>query len=172
MRLGKRRLIDFLEEVGEELNHNITLVAVGGTAMTLLGLKPSTIDVDFTGPSDDISAFKHAMKNVAHGFTVHCYPDGLVFSQILPNNYISKSVTIKSRFKHIELRALHPVDIVVTKIGRLDSRDKQDIEACIKKGGLRRAEIARRAKYVQHVGREENYRTNLDHVLRNFFESS
>ncbi|MGA2789468.1 MAG: hypothetical protein ABSF00_01735 [Candidatus Bathyarchaeia archaeon] len=41
-RLGSRVLLGFLEEVDKELGRKITLIAVGGTALTLLGAKPST----------------------------------------------------------------------------------------------------------------------------------
>ena len=37
MSLDNTRLLDFLGEIEEELRRKITLVAVGGTAMTLLG---------------------------------------------------------------------------------------------------------------------------------------
>jgi len=50
MPLDKTQLLDFLGVVEKELSRRITLVAIGGTAMTLLDLKPSTIDIDFTGP--------------------------------------------------------------------------------------------------------------------------
>lgn len=95
MSLNKKTVFEFLEEVDRELNRKITLVAVGGTAMTLLNVKPSTIDVDFTGPGDDIEEFKLALKNVPHGFKVDCWKDGMVFSQILPEDYVRKSITIK-----------------------------------------------------------------------------
>ena len=45
----------------------------------------------------------------------------------------------------IKLRALHPVDIVVTKAGRLDERDWQDIEDCIRRFALKRRAIVERA---------------------------
>lgn len=51
-----------LSSVDEELERRIVLVAVGGTAMTLLDLKPSTIDIDFTGPYDDIREFNRIQK--------------------------------------------------------------------------------------------------------------
>jgi len=144
------------------------LVAVGGTALTLLDVKPSTIDVDFTLPGEDYDEFQMALKTVAHGFKVDCWRDGLVFSQVLPDNYLKTSVVIR-KMKRILLRALNPVDIVVTKIGRLDARDMQDIKACIKKFRLTENQVAKRAKKVQYVGRDENYQINLRHVLENFF---
>lgn len=169
MPLDKSELIGFLEEVEKELGRSITLVAVGGTALTLLGVKPSTRDVDFTVPGDDYGEFQNALKNTPHGFKVDCWKDGTVFSQMLPDDYLARSSDIR-KLKRIRLKALSPADIVVTKIGRLDERDKQDIQACISRFKLRKKQITRRAKQVQYVGRDENYEINLKYVLENFFK--
>lgn len=168
MPLDKTQLLDFLGVVEKELSRQITLVGAGGTAMTLLDLKPSTIDIDFTGPGEDIADFKEALKNISHGFKIDLYKDGVVFSQILPEDYLEKGIRIK-RIGRIELRALQPLDIVVTKLGRLDDRDMQDIEACIKIHRLTKQTILSRAKEIQYVGREANYKANLRHVIRTFF---
>lgn len=53
MRLVKSALLGFLQEVDKELERAITLIAVGGTALTLLDAKTSTIDADFTIPGDN-----------------------------------------------------------------------------------------------------------------------
>jgi hypothetical protein len=169
-RLNKTKLVDFLEIVDKELSRKITLVAVGGTAMTLLDIKPSTIDVDFTGPRDDISEFEQVLKNIPHGFKLDCWKDGMIFSQILPGDYLKKSI-LETRMEKIELRALHPLDIVATKIGRLDERDQEDIRDCIQKFRLTKNQIAKRTKQVQYVGREANYQTNLEYVLNRFFRN-
>ena len=63
MPCDKTVLLDFLEVLNEDLTRKITLVAAGGTAMTLLDLKPSTIDIDFTIPSSDLPEFERALKN-------------------------------------------------------------------------------------------------------------
>jgi len=168
MLLDKSALLDFLAVLDEEVSKEITLVAVGGTAMTLLDLKTSTIDVDFTIPSKDKLAFDKALAKIPHGFKTDVWQDGTVFSQSLPDDYLEKSIEITT-FKHIRLRALHPIDIVVTKIGRLDDRDVQDIKACIKKFKISKSQIAARAATVQYAGNEENYKHNLKYVLEKFF---
>ncbi|MCJ7719339.1 hypothetical protein MUO69_05355 [Candidatus Bathyarchaeota archaeon] len=112
MPLDKSVLLDFLTVLDEEIRGKITLVAVGGTAMTLLDLKTSTIDVDFTIPSKDKPTFDKALAKTPHGFKIDVWLDGLVFSQILPSDYLEKSVEI-ANFQHILLRALQPIDIVV-----------------------------------------------------------
>lgn len=47
MSLDNTKLLDFLGEIDRELEHKIVVVAVGGTAMTILNAKPSTIDVEY-----------------------------------------------------------------------------------------------------------------------------
>jgi hypothetical protein len=170
MQLNDRVLLDFLEEIDRELEKRITLVAVGGTALTLLGAKRSTIDVDFTLTADDHDEFQRVLARVPAGFDVHCFQGSMIFSQDLPYDYLDKSASVKTKMKNIELRTLSPLDIVVTKIGRLDQRDKEDIAACIRKFGLTKEQIAERAKQVSYVGREENYEINLKYTLANFFE--
>lgn len=170
MQFDKSRLFDFLEVLDKELDKKITLVATGGTAMTLLDIKPSTVDVDFTIPRESIKEFENALRKVPHGFKIDYWTDGMVFSQSLPDDYLEKSKLIKTGFKNIRLYALDPLDIVVTKIGRLDERDLQDIEDCIKRFKLAKKQVEKRARLVGYVGREENYRINLRHVLKRFFE--
>jgi Nucleotidyltransferase of unknown function (DUF6036) len=141
MSLDRSRLFEFLEEVDKELDFEITLVAVGGTALTLLDIKASTIDIDFTMP-DHFEEFRDILNIVPHGFKIDTYPDGNVFTQTLPNDYIKMSKPIHvPNLKRIKLRSLHPIDIVVTKIGRLNDRDKQDIELCITRFELKESDI-------------------------------
>lgn len=169
MSLNKKQLLDFLEELDKELERKITVVAVGGTAMTLHNAKASTIDVDFTIPADDYSEFHRVLDLVPHGFKVDTWNNGMVFSQDLPDDYLEKSKPLRTKMKNMKLRTLDPVDIVVTKIGRLNARDKEDIATCIKKFKITKEQIKKRAKEIIYVGREENYEINLNHVLKNFF---
>lgn len=169
MQIEKSGLMGLLEALDKELEKPAHVVAVGGTAMTLLGLKPSTIDIDFCLPGEDIGEFRRALKAVPHGFRIDLFVDGMIFSQHLPEDYVSRSIAIKTGLNKIRLSALHPVDIVVTKTGRLNERDMEDIEACIKKFRITKEQIEERARQVEYVGREENYRDNLREVIKQFF---
>ena len=167
--LDTTALLDFLAVVDAELERPIALVAVGGTALTLLGVKPSTRDVDFTAPAQDAALFDAAQRRIPHGFRIDLWTEGAVFSQFLPADYLARSSAVRTRLRRIDLRALHPVDIVVTKIGRLDERDKQDIAACVQRFRLTRQEVRARARQVQYVGNEEVFQSNLAHALRTLF---
>jgi len=169
MSLNKQVLLDFLDELDKELEREITVVAVGGTAMTLHNSKASTIDVDFTIPADSFSEFRRVLDMVPHGFKVDTWNNGLVFSQDLPDDYLEKSKFVRTKMKKMKLKILDPLDIIVTKIGRLNERDKEDIATCIKKFHITKSQIKKRAKQVIYTGREENYEINLNHVMKKFF---
>lgn len=170
MSLDNAKLLDFLGEIDKELTHKIVVVAVGGTAMTLLNAKSSTIDVDFTIPSEYFGDFQHAKDIVQPGFKVDLFHDGAVFVNMLPEDYLKRSTLIKTRLKNIELRALHPVDIIVTKIGRLDGRDEQDIESCIKKFKIKKSQIVKRASQMGYATEDKVFQSNLQIVLKKFFQ--
>jgi len=163
------KLTGFLGEIDKELNRGIQLNAVGGTAMTLLGLKKSTIDVDFDMNSLDKTEFERVLGLIPHGFKVDRFVNGLIFSQQLPEDYLSKLIKLDVEFKKIRLYALHPVDIVATKIGRLDGRDLQDIESCINSWSLKKEGIEDRAKHMEICGSEKVYKQNLKVVIKKFF---
>jgi hypothetical protein len=168
--IGKDNLISFLGEVDSHLPRKIRIVAIGGTAMTLLGLKPSTIDIDFEMTSEDTAEFRKAERMFAHGIKkIDIFSDGLIFSQLLPDDHSENAIPVKIKFDRIGLFALHPLDIVVTKIGRLNERDKQDIESCIREYKLTSKDVKERAAQIEYTGREENYRMNLKFVLDTMF---
>ena len=169
MSLNKQVLLDFLDELDKELERKITVVAVGGTAMTLHNAKESTIDVDFTIPAEDFAEFHRVLDLVPHGFKVDTWNNGMVFSQDLPDDYLENSRSVRTKMKNMKVKTLDPLDIIVTKIGRLNERDKEDIATCIKKFKITKAQIKKRAKQVVYVGREENYEINLNHVMKKFF---
>ena len=171
MSISSKQLVDFLNEVGKTLDRKIVLVAAGGTALNLYRVKASTIDVDFTGPAKDIELFQKAVKATQPGYKVHLWPNGQVFTQLLPDDYLRKSKRIRS-LKNIDLRALAPADIVVTKTGRLDQRDMDDIEACIRKFKLTRNSIVKRGKQVEYVGNQDVFDYNLESVTARFFGKS
>jgi hypothetical protein len=50
-RLDKNFFFEILEEWNRFLKRKVHLIACGGTAMTLLGVKPSTKDIDFMVPN-------------------------------------------------------------------------------------------------------------------------
>lgn len=76
--ITKKDLLSWLKKIDSKLKKKITLIAVGGTAMTLLNFKESTIDVDFDVGRDDYDLFKNAIDKT---FRVDIFVDGYIFSE-------------------------------------------------------------------------------------------
>lgn len=74
MPIDVHQLFEFLGILDGKLEEKIKLVAVRGTALTLLKLKTSTVDVDFTGPEADLEDFKEVLTATPHGYQVHIFP--------------------------------------------------------------------------------------------------
>ena len=167
--IPKEPLIALIRELDSKLTKKIDLYAVGGTGMTLLDLKASTKDIDFNLKPNDFDEFKKALAKTIHGYKIDLFCNGEIFSQHLPSNYVDKSIPIKIKFNNINLYSIHPLDIVVTKIGRLNERDWEDIKDCIKKYHLTKKEILSRGKEVIYIGNEELYAYNLQDVIKKMF---
>ncbi len=164
--IPKETLIEWLKEIDKRLKRKITIVAVGGTAMTLLGLKLSTIDVDFCLRKEDKELFEKAMTKQFN--KVDLFIDGYIFAEQLPQDYKEKAKEIL-RLERITLKALHPIDIIITKAARLNARDEEDI-AAVAKYVNKKELIERFGEVVKtYAGREEDYQYNFDTVLRRFF---
>lgn len=170
----KQFLLDYLSVVDNLLERKIILVAAGGTAMTLLNIKNSTKDVDFTGPSKDIIEFEKAESLLPPtGLDIQCWPDGRVFSQELPDDYIRKSIDIDTHdIKNIILKALQPLDIIVTKVGRYNDRDVEDIRDCIKVHNIEKESIISRGKEIlkTYPGNEDAYKFRLRKCINDNYE--
>lgn len=171
MPFENKRLLEFLEEMDQQLETSITLTAVGGTAMTLLNLKSSTIDIDFEfSTNQEKQAFEKAEAALGHGYKIDKFVNGLIFSQQLPGDFRKTTKFISTKFKHIRLFALHPLDIVVTKIGRMSERDVEDISDCVKKYKLTKQQVKQRAGKIYYIGNPKNYQHNLEIALKKFFQ--
>ncbi len=163
--IGRNELVRWLKSVDRKLHRKVTLIAVGGTAMTLLGLKSSTRDVDFCLKSEEKRDFEKVLDKE---FKVDIFTDGCIFSEQLPADYSEKSKEI-IRMKNIDLKALSPIDIIITKAARFNARDEEDIEAL--SGHADKDELLKRFNEVlkSYSGKEEDYKYHMEIVIKRFF---
>jgi hypothetical protein len=59
-RIDKMALLEVMEPRNSFLRKKVHLIACGGTAMTVLGVKPSTKDIDFMVP--EIKEYSYLVK--------------------------------------------------------------------------------------------------------------
>ena len=163
--IDRNELVKWLRSIDNKLHRKITLVAVGGTAMTLLGLKSSTRDIDFCIKSEDKKDFEKVLDKK---FKVDIFTDGYIFSEQLPSDYVENSKEIV-KMKNITLKALNPVDIIITKAARFNARDEEDIKALSKYAD--KNELVKRFNEVlkSYSGKEEDYKYHIKIILKRFF---
>ena len=170
IRVSKTELLGFLDLFDQELDKNIGLIAVGGTAMTLLGIKASTKDIDFNIPSkEDFEEFKRVNDRIKPGVKIDVWPSNMIFSEILPEDYVKSTIEYKTNFKKIDVRILSPIDIACSKISRFSASDVEDIQDCIRHAKITKKHLAERASQYERAANEEVFRQNLDYIIENMF---
>ncbi|MBI4145855.1 hypothetical protein HY489_00800 [Candidatus Woesearchaeota archaeon] len=129
--IDKGKLIEILREVDSQLSDQVTLIAIGGTALNLLDIKQGTYDVDLMIEHDDV-VLKAEITAIIYklGFETQIQDKGTVVMFDLPPDYAYKSLAseFNALFKNLKLLVLSPIDILITKLGRYAQKDKIDIE--------------------------------------------
>lgn len=143
-RLDKNELLDNLRAWNSVLRRKVHLIACGGTAMTLLGVKASTKDVDFMVP--DIREYSYLTKQLpAMGYTQTNGPGwqrkGEVFHfDLFRGNNIHTTGLLESpledgrnkllvEFSHLYIGILNDYDLIASKLMR---STRVDFEDCVR----------------------------------------
>jgi len=141
--IGKEQLLDIMVEWNRFLKRRVHLIACGGTAMTLLGVKPSTKDVDFMIPN--IKEFTYLIKQLrALGYKQTTGSgwrrDKEIFQFDLFNgNHIHTTELLESplkdgrnstlkKYSHLYIGILNDYDLICSKLMR---GTRVDFEDCL-----------------------------------------
>jgi len=145
-RVGKQGLLDTMRGWDSLLKKKVHLIACGGTALTLLGVKESTKDVDLMVP--DVSEYNYlikTLKQLGYKPVTGCgwsRGDMLIFD-LFAGNKIHTTELLESPLKektHISIKELNLIylgvlnyyDIIISKLFRGTSVDIEDCLALIK----------------------------------------
>ncbi|MFZ5800070.1 MAG: DUF6036 family nucleotidyltransferase [Candidatus Omnitrophota bacterium] len=182
-RVDKAALLDRMAGWDGFLKKRVHLIACGGTALTLLGVKPSTKDVDLMVPNlNEHTYLMGILKQLGYrqasgqgwergdsfifdlfrGKTIHTTE--LLESPLEENNHI-----LVKEFERIYLGVLNYYDLIISKLFRAASAD---IEDCLLLLRTKRSDIdlERLKRRFQETASfdvsEEKVNKNLAHFLR------
>lgn len=166
--ISRDDLLGFLKGLDKRIKSRTTMVAVGGTAMVLMGLKESTKDVDFCVDSQNDYRI---IRKIKSDFRVDLFYNGYIFCLQLPEDYIRRARALKTGLKMLNIKILSPIDIVITKSSRLNQRDIEDIRAVISKKKISREKLVSRFNEVKKSwpSSDKTLEENFRFVLREFF---
>lgn len=168
----KDDLVAFIQKLDSFLDKPITVIALGGTALTLLEIKSSTRDIDFITTSEDyqtlLNLFRELeFKEIAErrwltneGIIIDVCLDDYVVNVKLIEPSKEKSSIIRE-FEHISLRALNFYDICITKIDRGDARDFEDIKHILEKTDINLSVLVRKFILTMDHSESENPKFKL-----------
>jgi hypothetical protein len=182
-RLDKNRLLDVLGEWNRFLKRKVCLIACGGTAMTLNGVKPSTKDVDFMAPK--VKEYDYLIKQLrelgykqAAGSGWKREGEGFHFD-IFRGKYIHTTELLASplekgrhslfmEFSHLYIGILNDYDLISSKLMR---GTRVDFEDCLSLAVARSGEIDIQ-RLIRHFHEmisydvaEQRLKPNIDHFL-------
>lgn len=182
-RLNKNELIDNLRAWNSVLRRKVRMIACGGTAMTLLGIKASTKDVDFMVP--DIGEYNYLTKQLpAMGYKQTNGPGwqrkGEVFHfDIFRGNNIHTTGLLESpleegrnslmiELSHLYIGILNDYDLISSKLMR---GTRVDYEDCVMLATAHKDVLdlerltAHFHKMVSYDVAEERLKPNIGHFL-------
>ena len=182
-RLDKNWLLDILGEWNHFLKRKVHLIACGGTAMTLLGVKPSTKDVDFMAPK--VKEYDYLIKQLrelgykpAAGSGWKREGEDFQFD-IFRGNYIHTTELLSSplakgrhsilmEFSHLYIGILNDYDLIASKLMRGIPVDFEDCLSLVE-AHRERIDIDHLIRHfnelVSYDVGEQRLRPNIDHFL-------
>lgn len=136
---GEQELFEFLKDIdarlgGENLPGKITLYVFGGAAAVIAyGSKRGTVDID--GYLDDERIWRKLVECAGEGTAlakkheIYFQAANTLIMMIENPEWKQRCVEILGdRLKHLRVMALGREDLILTKLGRYNDRDRQDIQ--------------------------------------------
>ena len=154
----------------------VRLIACGGTALTLLGCKESTKDVDFLVPVEKeykrLTQFLaqagyerisgYGWKRLDENIIFDLYAGKTVYQTELLTSPLARGGNQKIKeWKKIYLGVLNPLDLIISKMFRGDEADVQDSLSLLKK---KRVDLRKLEKRYHETAK---YYFGEDKVLKN-----
>jgi hypothetical protein len=188
-RLNKDELLDILREWNRYLKGKIHLIACGGTAMTLFGVKASTKDIDFMVP--DLKEYSRLTKQLPIlGYKQTSGPGwqrkGEIFhfdifrgnkihtTELLYSPLQEGGNTLVADFSHLYIGILNDYDLISSKLMR---GTRVDFDDCLHLAAAHKEElnieklIAHFDELVSYDVAADRLRPNIDHFLEQLREN-
>lgn len=181
--IDKQRLLDTIGAWDGFLKRKVHLVACGGTAMTLLGVKESTKDIDLMVPNTDEYEYLLSILNQLGYKTASGWgwarEDGFIFdlfrgksvhtTELLESPLEEGNHILVKEFERIYLGVLNYYDIIISKLFRATALDLEDCFLLIKSKkkdiDLKRLEERFREIASFDVS-QDKVNKNLEHFLK------
>jgi len=170
--INAEKLFELVESISKFVEKKVRMYALGGTALTILGIKPSTLDIDVNiGSETEYKYISKVFEQIGFkkdGPIKWITQEGLAFdlfhsSRILGTDLLSdclKQSTLIKSFGNIDVFTLSLYDIIISKLARGDSRDFDDIKKILEKK-IDMKKFVQRYKKTMEISSVHKYKQKL-----------
>lgn len=140
---------DFLTRLNSVVKQKVTVVLIGGNALTLLGLKKATEDIDIICRSTDpiVANFCREYPK-RYKIKVDFFIDGLFKNIRIKDYLVSAYPHNEAEFPNIELKILNLHNILLMKIARFLPRDLDDVAKVLSLTDVNEKDLDQRFRYL------------------------
>lgn len=176
-----RRLLNLLADLNEELE----LFALGGTAMVLRGIKEATRDIDFI-TSEPYAKIKRAFTRAGlkeeqservcniwrlEETRIDLFYDGFILGVPFPEDWKELSEKLED-IGSVHLFILNWYDIIITKLARSERRDIEDVIAILRSQHLDFGMLKRRYYSLAETALIPEYDYKFKHMEEAYGKST
>jgi len=176
--VDKHSLLERIRIWNDFLKRRVHLIACGGTAMTLLGVKESTKDIDLMVPKANeytylIKTLQQLGYKSASGWG-WSRGDGFIFDlfrgnavhtkELVESPLVDENHTLIKEFSHIYIGVLNYYDIIISKLFRGTEIDNEDCLVLVKN---KRKEIDL-IRLEERLRKTASYDVSEDKVIQNW----
>ncbi len=184
--LTKDQLLEILEGWNRILRRRVRMIACGGTAMTLIGVKASTKDVDFIVPNEGEYKYLTSMlKDIGYElrtswqredepFRFDLFRENRIHTTTLLDSPLEKEMhTLLLEYSHLYIGILNDYDLIASKLMRGTTVDFEDCIA-LAKGRKEQLDLTRLVERFHRMVdldiSEDRIRPNIDVFLERLRE--
>jgi hypothetical protein len=135
-RTDQARLKRFLRALGRRLRRPIRLYLVGGSVLIDLGLRTSTLDIDYVADADDPAALtelEQAIRALKNELDVNVEPASPADFLPIPLSALNQSRYV-GRYGQVSVYYYHLPSLVISKAARGLEQDLDDAERLVRAG--------------------------------------
>ncbi|MDP4012256.1 MAG: DUF6036 family nucleotidyltransferase [Candidatus Nanoarchaeia archaeon] len=160
---------EFLSRLNSVIKKKVTVVLIGGSALSTLGLKSTTEDVDIVCRSSEPIVANFCREYLKrYKVKVEFFVDGL-FKNIRIKDYLESAYPyVQDEFQNLDIKLLSLPDIILTKISRSLPRDFEDIARVLQKQEISETELDKRFLYLlkNTIGDKTDFKEKYDNFKK------
>jgi hypothetical protein len=137
------RLRRFLEALGRRLRRPVRFYLVGGSVIIDLGLRGTTLDVDYVADADDpadLADLEQLIRTLKNELDINVEPASPADFLPVPRSVLERSRYVRRQGK-LNIYYYHLPSLVISKVARGLEQDLDDAEGLIRSGEVSWGEV-------------------------------